>query len=539
MRTTPEIKIKNPSWTALPAKQSENTIVVAGADGVVRGYSVGEGTRRWETDVAEEPLDFRVSDTHIVAKGRDEMAVVRERDGHLLWKSEARELVDLTAGVVLTQARGEVSALRLSDGATLWKAESLQPAVSDQGLSLNLSGERGRRERLEAREVETGEIRWSTTDGDIDHVLVRPDSILYTNQKLGRHFETLQFVTSRNRAGDVQWSHQCSGKLRVAPQYSPDGRQLLLQEVHPADPSRSLVTLLSTESGRPTAQFPAAHNVDATFLSNGRVAIGESDYSLIPDQGEKRLRVLTGKGNELWRKSGRPSWMMGGENLLTWDGERLSSLALESGKPTWQLEFPGTLIPVGREGTSATFLHNGCRLLTLDSTSGKVKDEIDTGHQLMLGEEPNGLVTDHEGQVMVRELPGSQGSLLAGDWKKPRPFHLPFLSGPVERNGGEAVFVDWDGDEKDDGRDPILLDAQNSPVSWTDLQNRDGDSDATLETRELADLRLWFDMDRDGKVSSDNEIDPLIAQQSFDKGRLNLAGNELWLASGSRCSSHE
>ena len=99
--------------------------------------------------------------------------------------------------------------------------------------------------------------------------------------------------------------------------------------------------------------------------------------------------------------------------------------------------------------------------------------------------------------------------------------------------------MDWDGDNSDDGRDPVLIKADNTLVGWSELVKSDADGDGRLETDDLRNYRLWFDLDGDGQVSSAQELSDLIEDSSFDKGRFELTQNKLWLAYQSGCRTCE
>jgi hypothetical protein len=174
---------------------------------------------------------------------------------------------------------------------------------------------------------------------------------------------------------------------------------------------------------------------------------------------------------------------------------------------------------------------NGYDILTLDPKSGDVLSTTSTGHTFFV--DPQGRIADHEGQIWKETLPVDR-SLFVGKWTDTEPFHIGMKSAPTSRKERPAVFVDWDGDEQDDGSDPVLLDEKRELVSWQQLAARDTDADKRLRTEELSNLNLWFDSDGDGEVSSDAEFRPLLSS-SFDKGRVELDHQLLWLASDSRC----
>ena len=85
----------------------------------------------------------------------------------------------------------------------------------------------------------------------------------------------------------------------------------------------------------------------------------------------------------------------------------------------------------------------------------------------------------------------------------------------------------------------MLIKADNTLVGWSELVKSDADGDGRLETDDLRNYRLWFDLDGDGQVSSAQELSDLIEDSSFDKGRFELTQNKLWLAYQSGCRTCE
>ncbi|MCA9781222.1 MAG: hypothetical protein KC800_31090, partial [Candidatus Eremiobacteraeota bacterium] len=248
---------------------------------------------------------------------------------------------------------------------------------------------------------------------------------------------------------------------------------------------------------------------------------------------ETRLRSLDSQGNEKWSRPGRADWMTSGAHLTVVRGSTLTGIESETGGEMWVRQLTGSLAPLDLSGHQLRLSESGCRLHTLNTETGEISDTVSSGHTFFVN--PNGRVSDHDGQIWRDPLPADR-SAFVGEWKEVEPFHIGMKAAPTSRLERQAVFVDWDGDEKDDGSDPVLLDDKREIVSWAQLRGRDTDSDRRLDTRELSGLNLWFDSDGDGKVSSDAEFRPLLSS-SFDKGRIELASELLWLASDSSCGA--
>jgi outer membrane protein assembly factor BamB len=526
----PKILARSPSWTKLPPDQHANSIYLSGADGRVRSYSQN-GELGWKSPATGEADQFLVNDQVVVTSGQDGVNAFSTNDGAVVWSRPGqRDLETLTARAVVTSQRSDVKALDTTTGELIWKTTSHEPVIVWGDSLLTVGGARDRQETLQSRQPDTGQITWSTTDGDIQHVIPNGETLLYSSTKFGRHHQQVQRVSCRDKTGGVTWEYRCTGRLRSAPLPSPDGTRIALSQKSPVDPSTSVLTVLDASTGIALMSTPTAMETKVAFGKDGSVVLAETEFARIPGEEKTWLRCLDSSGDEKWSRPGKPDWMSAGDHVIVADGTRLSRLSSQTGQAVWSQTFSGALSPVTTSEGRLTMLEDGCRLVTVDLSQGEITETMSNGEKIFIA--PEGRISDHQGQIWNESVGGS--SNFAGQWAEPEPFHIAMKAAPTERNSNQAVFVDWDGDEADDGTDPILLDSQRKVVSWKDLQSRDHDEDQRLETENLEGLNLWFDSDGDGKVSSEAEINPLL-YPAFDKGRLELDQSLLWLASDSRC----
>ena len=536
----PTTFVPTPSWTASAPKSNSSQVIVAGADGKFRAYAEKSGAALWQSKALEETVDFRVSDQFVVSQDRRSLSSLSTQNGKLLWKrSHPGDLVALKDQVVLTNKFGELQAIDLESGEFRWKSPTHSPptAVGDQVLLV--TGQKDQIETLESRNAQTGQRLWSTTDGDIEHVISSENSVIYSSQKLGRHAQKIQIVSCRDHQGKGQWNHQSPGLLRQAPKFSPDGRKVCLTGRDPANGSKSFLTLLNAQTGETIFSTQTEYEVQVSFLKNGGLVLAETEFTRIPGEEVKTFRALDAQGNDLWTRPGHPDWVMAGEQLVVSEDHKLASLDLNTGNLHWQKEFSGPLRPVASDGQRLSVLHHNCRLMTLDADTGDITETRSTGDTILIGshlsDEGKTLVSDHEGRFWKEDLP-SPSEQVTGQIPESKLFHIPFLAGPIQRGEFDAVFVDWDGDETGTVNDPILLNREQETVTWSELENRAPNGTLRLENEQLKDLSLWFDSDQDGTVSSTSELSPLLENSSFDKARLDLAEHRLWLAADSTCS---
>ena len=531
MKTLPTILAHAPSWTRIPPTQKGDSLILSGADGKFRAYDTQNGTEKWSTPAVEESERFQITDRYLVSTGLDSVVGFSSVDGRALWqRSEPMRLEALTNVALLASQRGEIQSLDPQTGNTVWQVDVHQPVVLWNGSALTVEGERDRRETLQARDLQSGTPKWQTSDGDIRHVVPFGDQLLYSAVKFGRHHQEVQRVSSRGVDGSLKWSFRCPGELRVPPQPSPDGGRIALLQKAPADPSRSVLSILDNE-GKLVFETAAAHKVDIAFRDDGGLVLSETEFSRTPGEEETRLRGLDSEGNERWSRPGRADWMRSGSDLIVSQDKTLTAIDPATGRNRWSRPLSGNLAPLNMSQGLIQVSLDGCSILTLETKSGDVVSTTSTGHSFFVN--PQGRVADHEGQIWEESLPLDR-SLFVGEWKEVEPFHIGMKSAPTSRNERPAVYVDWDGDERDDGSDPVLLDQNRELVSWQQLEARDADRDSRLNNEELSQLNLWFDSDGDGQVSSDAEFRPLL-DSSFDKGRVELDHQLLWLASDSRC----
>ena len=529
----------SPVWTHIPLKSSNSLLISSGADGRLRAFDKQSGSTRWAAEGQVEPEKLWANDAFVVSQGREGFSVHRGESGVKAWESQGREeILSITDRVLLTRGGDGVEARDLVDGQSLWSGKTHQKIALRGNTAFLVGGVKGRRETLEARRIEDGELLWKTSDGDIQDMVAGRSSFLYSSVKVGEHKEDVTYLSSRGPDGQAAWSYRCQGRLRQPPVFSPDESRVAVVEQHPIDPSRSLFTLLDGTTGQALYSVPAAFKTEPTFLDTGCVALAETEFSRIPDQEEKRFRLLQPGGEESWRLEGRPDWSLGGERLVVAWGDRLEGLEQKDGSARWSRGVKGPVSPVTLNEEKLTLLVDGCELTMLSTVDGEVKEKFCSGDKLFV-EPGSDYFGDHEGRAWERETPVLPLGLVSGNWKSPEPIQYSFLSGPARRGETEAVFVDWDGDNTDDGRDPVLVKPDNTMVAWPELQKSDEDSDGRLETSALRDYRLWFDLDGDGKVSSAQELSNLIEDSSFDKGRFELTDNKLWLAYQSGCRTCE
>lgn len=528
-----------PVWSSIPAKKAGSVLVSAGADGKLRAFSSADGTPAWTSSAEADPVDMLADVKFVVVKGREKLSAHSASTGARLWDSDkAGQLLGMTDKIVLSTTRDGVEATVVATGETAWKQDTHQDVTISSGLAFVVSGERNEREILQARNLDDGAIAWETSDGDIGEVVPGPNSILYSSVKIGKHKQEVQYLSSRGVDGARKWIHLCSGELRATPHFSPDGNRVAIVEQNPADPSRSFVTLLNAENGNVLLSVPAAYQSEVNFLDSGNLLVSETEFSRVPDTEEKRVRLLAPDGTEKWARDGRPNWTVGGSNLIVADGNRLSRLSEESGQPLWSREFEGEIAPVSAGQTKLQLLVDGCELLDLNPQTGATRANFCSGDKLLV-ETGSDYISDHDGRVWEGTGSDADSAPIRGDWEKSEPTQFSFLSGPAKRGGKDAVFVDWDGTESDDGEDPILVDSDNAVVAWKELTNKDKTGSGRLETEQLRDYKLWFDINGDGEVSSASELSPLVEDSSFDKGRFELTQNRLWLAYQSGCQSCE
>lgn len=538
MRVSPSFQIQSPSWSALPASRSGKSVVLAGADDTLRAYSDETSQLLWQRPLGSEPEQLFAGDRYLVSKNRDSLVTVDGLEGKTLWSKDGGDKVLATSGsVVVTEDRDRVQAFSLTAGEPVWSASKKGPTAQELDTVFVVTPQEPGVESLEAREIDSGAVRWRLTDGDIQHVQATEHGVFYSAVKIGKHKEPVTHVSGRELSGEHRWGYTCPGPLREPPILSADGARLALKMVNPVNRSVSFVSVLDARTGEELFQDDAALDFDVAFLNDGSVLLGETEFSEVPDQGTTRHRLLNRKGVELWRKPGRPSWMMGGESPVVQLEGRLVRLDVESGEEVWASQLGGAT-PISADPERLAVLVDGCRMMSVDLKGGAVLESVSSGDQLLINPEEPGLLTDHEGRVWTASLPEGGAELFAGEWERPRPFHIPFLMGPARRGEQEAVFVDWDGDEADGGDDPILIDSHHSVLSMEQLKARDQDADGRLATAQLEDLSLWFDLDSNGEVTSSRELTPLIDSASFDKARVEFEQERLWLASGSRCSGH-
>ena len=535
----PKNLFHSPVWTHLPLKSSNSFVISSGADGRLRAFHKVSGSLSWATQSCDDPEQLWTNDTVVVSQGREGFSVHRSEDGAKTWGKEGRdEILRLTDRALLTAGAGEVKARSLVDGQPLWAVRTHQKTALTEDTAFLVGGVKGRQETIEARRIDDGRLLWQTSDGDIQDLVPGKTTFLYTSVKVGEHKEDVTYLSSRNLKGEAGWSYRCQGKLRQPPVFSPDESRVAVVEQHPIDPSRSLFTLLDAQTGASLYSVPAAFQTEPTFLKTGEVALAETEFSRIPDQEEKRFRLLDMEGRESFRLEGRPDWSLGGERLVVARGDRLEGLSLSDGSVKWSRRLSGPVAPVTLSEENLTILVDGCEMVTLNTADGEVKERFCSGDKLFV-EAGSDYFGDHEGRAWQRTTPDFPVGVFGGAWKTPESTQYSFLSGPCRRGDSEAVFVDWDGDNSDDGRDPVLIKADNTLVGWSELVKSDADGDGRLETDDLRNYRLWFDLDGDGQVSSAQELSDLIEDSSFDKGRFELTQNKLWLAYQSGCRTCE
>lgn len=542
---TPKIRVQSPAWSGLAPQRDGSKLLAAGVDGRMRAFQVETGESIWTSPLTEETMEFQTAGDTVVTLGRDSVSALHTEDGRLLWKSEGRkELVGVTDRVAATADRSGIEVLDLKSGHTLWSKESHHSPSLWKDLALTVGGTRDRAEVLRAHDPQSGEILWAVSDGKMDYIVGGNTTLLYANTKIGKHNQEYQLVSSRSATGASEWTHRASGPLRSEPTFSPDGTQIALKEKNPANPSRSFLTILNAESGELVFRADAGHKFEVNFLPDGGVVLAESEFALVPGDEETRLRRLDAQGQELWSKPGRPDWVWGGEHLVTATGRQMSKLDSHTGEVLWSKSMEAQPSPVSADSTQMTILLEGCTLRTLNLGDGEVVSTVTTGDKIFVGEGDDPIpLSDHQGRIWEQALPSGGKGRFQGSWPVAEPFHMSLHSGAITRDDKSAVFVDWDGDEQGTDHDPILLDSTNSVVSWEQLKKRDVESEGRLETESLKDLKLWFDMNGDGEVSSAEELS-LLVSESFDKARMELSIDEgkasdqqglLWLASDSIC----
>lgn len=530
MNTLPTILAYAPSWTRLAPVQEGDSLILSGADGKIRAYDSRDGHEKWATPAVEESERFELTDRFLVSTSLDEMAGFSSVDGRTLWqRPESMKLEALTNAALLASKRGEIQSLDPQTGSTVWQANIHQPVVLWNDSALTVEGERDRRETLQARDLKTGMKHWQTSDGDIRHVVPLGDQLLYSAVKFGRHHQEVQRLSSRGTDGSLKWTFRCPGELRVPPQPSPDGRRIALLQKAPADPSRSVLSILNNQ-GELLFEAPAAHEADIAFMDDGSLVLSEKEFSRTPGEEETRIRGLDSEGKERWSRAGQADWMSSGTDLIVSRKSVLTALDPTTGEEEWSKELSGDLAPLDLSQGRIRISQDGRSVVTLDTESGEVESTTSSGHTFFVNAQ--GRVADHEGQIWNETVPVDR-SPFVGEWEETEPFHIGMKSAPTLRQERSAVYVDWDGDELDDGSDPVLLDGNRKLVSWQQLGARDTDADGRLNNQELSDLNLWFDSDGDGEVSSEAEFRPLLSS-SFDKGRVELENQLLWLASDSR-----
>lgn len=534
MNTPPGILARSPVWTKLPPLQQKSSVVLAGADGRIRAYDSTSGELQWQTSIDEEAEQLQGSDQVVVSANPHGITAFQASDGAALWSKRVRlRLESVSDETVVASRRGEVTALESSSGEVKWSAPSHEPVKTWRGAIVTVGGDRNRRETLQVREAASGRVKWSTTDGDITHVLPHGDNLLYSSLKFDRHSQEVQRLSFRDANGQVLWEHRCAGELRFAPVHSPDGQRLALSQKNPVNSSTSILTVLNAGTGRQLFQIPTGLKTDVIFLEDGSLMLSETEFSEVPGEEKTWLRCLDPLGEQKWVNAGKPDWLAGGSRTVTASGNTLRALSSQTGEPIWSLTFEDKLAPVGLTKNELMLLEGGSNLVTVDLDRGQKTRSVSSGDKLFIASQ--GRIVDHEGQLWSETVETS--GQFAGTWEIPDPFHIAMRTAPTERNQRQAVFVDWDGDEKDDGTDPVLLDTSRQVVSWKDLTERDTDSDSRLETESLQGFSLWFDSDRNGEISSEAELNPLLAP-AFDKGRIEMDKNLLWLAADSRFSEN-
>lgn len=526
--------LTTPVWAALPCLPGSRSVVVAGADDVLRSYAQDTSQESWETSLGDEALQLFQQDSFVVASQRHSLSVLDSRSGELLWSlPQSTNVVSTAKTTLVTQDKEQVVGWDLSSGHTVWQASQDGSSVAWTNTVLTVKEQRDGVQSLQAREASTGQMKWSTEDGLIDYLTPTKIGVFYSSTKTGRHKEPITRVSFRDRQGTGRWSYRCAGPLRQKPITSLDGKRAAVVETDEIDKSRSRVTVLDTETGRPLYSVGAEYSVEPVFLEDGKLYLGETEFSRVPGEEKHTHRVIAEDGKALWEREGKPAWVYGGEQLVVAWPNRVSALDSSSGLPVWTHPVAAATAPLACSKEALTLVEGGCRLRTLRLSDGADLLDVDSGHKLLTERVVDGYLTDHEGHVWKENVPTGQENF-AGAWERSKPFQIPFLSGPAQRGGEEAVFVDWDGDQQDLGGDPVLVDSQQKLVSWAELQSRDTDGDYRLENGVLSDYRLWFDSDSDGKVSSEGELSDIIGG-SFDKGRMELDQHRLWLASDSRC----
>jgi outer membrane protein assembly factor BamB len=535
VKALPHFLARSPAWTKLPPNQRGNSIYLSGADGSVRSFNADDGALRWQSKALEEADQFLLDDSVVMTSSRRGVSALRLTDGTKLWsRQEALDLKSMSAQAVVASRRDDVKALSKNTGAVLWQTTSHEPLGKWGDRVFTVGGEKDSRETLQVRQPDTGRIAWSTTDGDIQHVVPNGDTLIYSASKFGRHHEKIQHISCRDETGGVAWEYRCTGELRSIPALSPDGEHIALSQKNPMDPSTSLLTVLDAKTGLAKFELATALKTEVAFAIDGSVVVSETEFARNPGEEKTWLRCVEDSGRVRWSRRGKPDWMTTGEQFVVAVGSRLSQLELESGREIWSLSLEGDLSPVSRSQSRLTVLEDGCRLTTVDLSQGQVTGTLSSGERIFVGQQ--GRLSDHQGNIWKETVEPFDPSSFVGRWNMKEPFHIAMKAGPTERNTRQAVFVDWDGDETDDGTDPILLDSERIIMSPSALKSRDLDGDQRLETVDLAGLSLWFDSNGDGEISSEAEINPLLSS-AFDKGRIELDQSLLWLASDSRCPS--
>lgn len=538
MRVTAAGPTSSPRWSRpldqwvekAPVFDSDH-VYVPHVDGRLTALDRDSGRELWNGQF-EERLDWRpLPDGALVGIGQDSVVSVEPASGRTLGRYSVGSREVVTGRGLFTLGKGTLSRLDGQIWSRTLAGAAEVPLTLDRSLVL-LEDLGPGRQRLTLVDQSCGRARWSTSDGEMKNFQRLGEALLYSSRKVEERTGILHsFVQLRSlEDGRPAWQYRTQGEVRAL--YS-SGDAVLVVERNPHNPAQSILTRIDVAEGEVGWQRPVHLDTEVAVGPRGRIYLAETELDRFGRGASRFLALDPTGGQTLWSAEGRPRWFHAGEQLLSvWD-DRLRAQSPE-GELLWEREVdPGTsrVVPC----RDRVHLMNGkFRLETLEAATGAPLSQLHTGHYLLwedgLVEEGRVFAADHDGRVMALDLGPTQPGQSAGALEQEPPFNTSFRTAPNDQG---VAYIDWNDTGDFDGFDPRLASADGEVLSWEQLGGRDLNQDGRLDSHELEGVYRWTDSDGNGVRSDGDDFQPLLDGSLFDKGRLLLGGERLWVASGS------
>ncbi|MDZ5812372.1 PQQ-binding-like beta-propeller repeat protein, partial [Halorubrum sp. AD140] len=196
--------------------EGEEQAYADGADGSsVRSVSRADGSARWTAEVPFAASDATVRGETVYATGNGVAGIDRD-DGDVEWSWEADGYTDvrIVDDTVYAADDGSLAAMNATTGDVRWSVTGesrISNVVAGDETVATLSSrdtENGSVDEIVARNPDTGEVRWrSTQDGFPDLEGIVDDRIVVSNDGNLTSYDT--------RTGDTAWSRDLSGSEAV------------------------------------------------------------------------------------------------------------------------------------------------------------------------------------------------------------------------------------------------------------------------------------------------------------------------------------